>query len=73
MKKLFFIIFFLLTGLGCGVAAVVFIFPFFMEGGYKELEPTWSFPFWVWWLIGIIFGWISYELLKSAWSIFKDK
>ena len=73
MKKLFSIIFFLLTGLGCGVAAVVFIIPFFMEGGYKKLEPTWSFPFWVWWLIGIIFGWISYELLKSAWSIFKDK
>jgi|ETNmetMinimDraft_11_1059920.scaffolds.fasta_scaffold828851_1 hypothetical protein len=73
MKKLFPIIFLSLAGLGCGVAAVVFIIPFFMEGGYEKLDPTISFPFWIWWLIGIIFGWTSYGLLKLAWSIFKDK
>jgi|ETNmetMinimDraft_16_1059900.scaffolds.fasta_scaffold88452_2 hypothetical protein len=73
MKKLFYIIFFSLAGLGCGVGAVVFFIPIFMEGGYEKFEPGITFPFWVWWIFGIIFGWTSYELLKQVWYIFKDQ
>jgi len=75
MKKKIYLIFFLLGGIACAVAAVVFFVPLFIGGihYYKIIEPSIDFPFWVWWIIGIIFGLTSYGMLKEAINIYKEK
>ena len=73
MKKLFYIIFFLAGGIGCGVASLVFIVPFFLPGGIRANIYDIIFPLWVYPLISIVFGWTCYGLLKFAYEVFKDK
>ena len=73
MKKLVYLIFFLLGGISCAVAAVAFFAPLFIGGihYYKILAP--ELPSWTHWVIGLIFGLTSYGMLKEAIAIYKEK
>ena len=74
MKKVFYSVFFFLAAIGCGVSSIAFFVPFFQEGinAYDLIDPYMDIPFWIYWIIGLVFGYVSYELFKLFLDNLKD-
>ena len=74
MKKVFCLVLLFLAAIGCGISSIVFFFPFFQEGinAYDLIDQYMDIPFWIYWIIGLVFGYVSYELFKLFLDIIND-